>query len=297
MAETSVVPPPALVQQIPVDQIRPSSHQARKNFDEASLNGLAQSLKEEGLLQAITVRKVGEFFELVSGERRWRAAKLLGWSTIEAKIIQTVSEAEAAAKGLVENLQREDLNPIEEAQGLADLNRLDGSYWTQAKIGEVTGKSQSHISETLRLLSLSEQIQDNIRRRIFTPQHGAELLRLPSKELQDELATKIEKGNLDVKQTRAVVNKLLKVAKPKKAGRPSLDLLAPVWPPLVADTKVKACGYWDVTYKKDKWFFTIGAEAIGSLADMKQWLHQVADAMPDTLPDPSAQPAKEPEKG
>jgi ParB family transcriptional regulator, chromosome partitioning protein len=140
MAETTV----ALFQSIAVDQIRPAAHQARKTFDESSIKALAESMKQEGLLQPITVRIVTSdkwtvigntqdpsnnsspitdhgspitgCYELVSGERRLRAAKLLGWSAIDAKIVQTVSEAEAAAKGLVENLQREDLNPIEEAR-------------------------------------------------------------------------------------------------------------------------------------------------------------------------------------
>src|SRR5437762_3128271 len=102
---------PALnYQVIPLEQIRPSSHQARKYFDEAKLKGLAESMKQEGQQQAITVREVQGGYELISGERRVRAAKLLGWTNLEAKIIKTASEAEAAAKGLVENIQREDLN-------------------------------------------------------------------------------------------------------------------------------------------------------------------------------------------
>jgi ParB family chromosome partitioning protein len=300
MDETTAAPAPTLVQQIPVDQIRPSSHQARKNFDQEALKGLAQSMKEEGLLQAITVRRVpraegqaqsndselgpraSALYELVSGERRLRAAKLLGWPAIDTKIIQTVSEAEAAAKGLVENLQREDLNPIEEAQGLADLNRLDGTYWTQVKIAEVTGKSQSHVSETIRLLDLPDEIKENIRIRIISPDNAAELVRLPNQDLQRKVAEQIIQKGLNSKETRALASKLLKVAKPKKAGRPSLDLLASIWPPLVANTKVKACGYWDVAYKKDKWSFTIGAEAVGSPEDIRQWLRQVADAIPNT---------------
>src|SRR5258708_5397895 len=106
----------AVYQQIPLAQIAPSPHQARKDFDPAALQGLADSMKAEGLLEPVLVRQVGDSFELISGERRFRAAKLLGWTTIGAKVIQTVSEAEAAAKGMVENLQRADLNPIEEPQ-------------------------------------------------------------------------------------------------------------------------------------------------------------------------------------
>src|SRR5579872_5379223 len=110
MSESSSV-----FQLIPIDHIRSSPHQARKAFDPDSLRSLADSLQQEGLIQPITVRLLPETenaYELVSGERRLRAAKLLGWTTIEAKIIQVISEGEAAAKGLIENLQREDLNPI-----------------------------------------------------------------------------------------------------------------------------------------------------------------------------------------
>jgi len=291
MAESAATPV-TVTQQIPLDQIRPSRHQARKTFDDDGIKALSESIRQEGLLQAIAVRQVGDGFELISGERRLRAMKLLGQPTIEAKIIQTVSEAESAAKGLVENLQREDLNLIEEAAGFAELNQLDPDYWTQAKIAEVTGKSKSHVSEMMRFLSFSEKIKDEFRRRNLSEGHGAELLRLPSQELQEAVADKILKEDLSVLQTRALVNKQLKVAKPKKAGRPSLDLMAPIWPALVANTKVKACGYWDVAYKKDKWTFTIGAEAIGSPEDFKKWFHDMGDAMPDTFPDSSAQQAQ-----
>lgn len=267
-------------QSVPIDHIVPSRHQARKNIPDESIQRLADSLKAEGLLQAITVRQVGETFELISGERRLRAAKLLGWITIDAKVIQTVSEAEAAAKGMVENLQREDLNPIEEAQGLADLNQLDPGFWNQAKIAEVTGKTQSHVSETLRLLKLPEQIKDNIRIRIISPDNGAELVRLPNAELQLKAADVVVKKGLNGKETRALVNKLLKVAKPKKSSRPNYDaVFQEMWPNLMADTAIKACGYWGVEYKNDKWYFSIGAETITGADDFAAWFRQLGDAI------------------
>src|SRR5579864_2614663 len=126
--------PAATYQSIPIDQITPSMHQARKDFNEEALKGLAESLKQEGLIEPIVVRQSNGGFELIAGERRWRAAKLLNWATIEAKIIQPVNEASAASKGLVENLQREDLNPIEEAEGFADQNKMDPVYWTHDEI-------------------------------------------------------------------------------------------------------------------------------------------------------------------
>src|SRR5258706_8382051 len=101
-------------QQIPVDKIVPSPFQARKNFDEQALKELAQTIKDRGLENAILVRPVVDGFELIAGERRWRAAKLLGWQTIEAKV-ETVDDKESALRGMVENVQREDLSPIEKA--------------------------------------------------------------------------------------------------------------------------------------------------------------------------------------
>ena len=276
MSETATA---AIFQSIPLDNIRPAAHQARKNFDEESIKALAESMKQEGLLQPITVRfseacrggpqsalsmdsnadqsgsdgqgaprcaPTQPMYELVSGERRLRAAKLLGWPTIDARVIETVSEAEAAAKGLVENLQREDLNPIEEAEGLSGLNKLDPGYWTQTKIAEVTGKSETIISRTMRLLDLSDKLKDEIRRRNLTVEHGGELLRLPNQELQEKAADQVIKGGFNVKQTRDFVSKLLKVAKPKKAGRPSSDPLSKVWPELMADSSISACNYWKV---------------------------------------------------
>src|SRR5204863_2712710 len=121
-------------------------------------------------------------YELISGERRYRAARLLGWTEIEAKVIQTISEAEAAAKGMVENLQREDLNPIEEAEGFKTLNQLDQKYWTQEKIGQVAGRSQTHVSQSTKLLGLPEALLGNIRARILSRSHGLELARRPHKE-------------------------------------------------------------------------------------------------------------------
>src|SRR5438874_13071161 len=112
--------------------------------------------------QPITVRKLLPMagdredpgFELVSGERRLRAAKLLGWSTIEARVISVISEGEVAAKGLIENLQREDLNPVEEAEGFSQLNNVDPTYWTHERIAQVTGKSRTYITQSLAILRL-----------------------------------------------------------------------------------------------------------------------------------------------
>src|ERR1017187_328717 len=106
MLESATAVPVPTIQQIAIDQIRPSSHQVRKDFDEAGISSLAESIEKEGLIQPITVRRVGDGYELIAGERRLRAVKSLGHPTIEARVIEVVSEAAASAKGLVENLQR-----------------------------------------------------------------------------------------------------------------------------------------------------------------------------------------------
>jgi ParB family chromosome partitioning protein len=199
-----------IVKSIPLSQIVASKHQARKAFDEASLKGLAESMRQEGLIQPVTVRPVGQSYELISGERRLRAAKSLGWTVIEAKVIETSSEAEAAAKGLVENIQREDLNPIEEAEGFGELNRLDPTYWTQAKIAEVCGKSKSHISESFQFLGFPDTIKDEFRRRNLTAGHGVELLRINNANSQKGMASKAVKGQWSVKQLREAIDVFLK---------------------------------------------------------------------------------------
>ncbi len=167
MADTAPV-----LKQIPVNRILPSRHQARKFFDEDGLKGLADSIDKEGLLEPVMVRLVSapnplpeghtatlnqsqssgsgqapnqsgsgqDWYELVYGERRWRACKLLGRDIMDAIVTAVVSEAASAAKGLVENLQREGMNPIEEAEGFDHLNKLDPGYWTHEQIASVAGR-------------------------------------------------------------------------------------------------------------------------------------------------------------
>jgi len=296
----------AVLQHLPISQIKPSAHQARKDFDEESIRSLADSMREEGLIQAITVRIVTAFgrtgvsasqlengvtpspthaempiqYELVSGERRLRAAQLLGWTEIEAKVIETVSEAESAAKGLIENLQREDLNPIEEAEGIQTMLDLKDDHWTQEQIGKVIGKSQSEISRSLRFLDLSEEIKQNMRRLIITVGHAEQLLLLPAGDVRDQMAKKIVDG-LSVKDTRRQVSNLLKHAKApgKKMGRPSLDPMGFVWPGLMTNTTIKGSGYWDVAFRKGKWVFNVGSEILCTQQDFAEFFKQMADAI------------------
>jgi ParB family transcriptional regulator, chromosome partitioning protein len=267
-----------LLQAIPISQIHPSSHQARKFFDMDGLRHLAESMRHEGLIQPITVR-IAEFatrsaesddtadlapqaalrapqYELISGERRLRAAQLLGWKTIACRIITVISEGEAAAKGLIENLQREDLNAIEEAEGLAELRRVDGLYWTQERIAQVAGKSQTYVSQSLSLLSLPKEIQESIRRRILSRGHALELVRLPTPSLQLDVANQIG-DRLTREQTRALVNSILSRKSKEKHGKTrgplesageGPDPLGDLWPRLILDLPIGRPGSTRVRY-------------------------------------------------
>jgi ParB family chromosome partitioning protein len=199
-----------VVQQIPLDQIRPSRHQARKSFDDESLKSLAESIRQEGLLQPVTVRPVADGFELISGERRFRAVRLLGQTTIEAKVLQPVSEGESAAKGLIENLQRENLTFLEEAQGFQDLLNLKDSHWNQEQIAKTIGKSPTYISQSLRLLKLPAPVLEKFWAQNFSRSHGIELLRLQDEKQQIDAINAIESRKLSWEATRKLVDGMLK---------------------------------------------------------------------------------------
>jgi len=243
---------PAELKLIALDRITPSPHQARESFDEAGIKALAESMKQEGLLEPILVRQVNGAYELISGERRLRAAKLLGWETIEAKVIQTSSDADAAAKGLVENLQREDLNPIEEAEGFQTLNLLDPKTWTQERIGQIAGHDKSYVNRSLALLTLPEEIKKKLRARNFSRSHGIELARLPTVELQLEVSRQIP-YKLTWEETRTLVDKLL--GKEPRPGAQSpeppaaVDPFGTLWTNLFKEGKFPE-GTWEARYQR-----------------------------------------------
>lgn len=318
----------AQYQKIPLSHILPSPHQARKQFDPERLRGLAESMKQEGLIQAITVRIIDQgirqssnsealpssvgggavisvprslnrsiaqlpMYELISGERRVRAAKLLGWEAIDAKVITTVSDGEAAAKGLVENLQREDLNPIEEAEGFAELQRVDPKYWTQSKIAEVTGRSQGYISQSLRLLALPEEVVQSIRAQIFSRSHGLELARLPSAEMQREMAKRIP-GHLTWEETRRAVTAILSGKnnrKVKKNGHgEGVDPLAGQWPSMLLGPEIANAGSWGVTWGIGGWpgwRFSVLAQGEDPRQGLAGWFRAMADHLEKAISVPS----------
>lgn len=182
---------------LPLYQIIPGKHQPRTTFIKEELEALAQSIKEKGVLQPIIVRPSsadGHKYEIVAGERRWRAAKLSGLDQIPA-IIKKFTEAEALEVGLLENIQRQDLNPIEEAEGYKKL--AEEFSHTQESLSKILGKSRSHIANTMRLLTLSPKIKDYIKEGKLSAGHGRALL---SSSNPDQLAEQIINQNLSVRE-------------------------------------------------------------------------------------------------
>jgi ParB family chromosome partitioning protein len=210
-------------QRLPVSRIRPSRHQLRRQFSEESLDTLSKAIEQEGQLEPILVRPVSgdpaADYEIVFGERRWRTFQRKGWSEIDAMVIENPSEGEAFAKGLMENLSREDLNPIEEAAGYDGLNRLDPSYWTHQKIAEAFGKARTYVTEAINLLGLPEEVKENVARATLSRSHAELLLRLPNPEQQIDMARRMINQDWNVRKAEIEVNKALnKVGKPAQEG-------------------------------------------------------------------------------
>ncbi|NMA85744.1 MAG: nucleoid occlusion protein [Tissierellia bacterium] len=195
------------IRSIPINSIKPNPYQPRRNFNKKSLEELSQSIKSFGVLQPISVRKLqNENYELIAGERRLRASELAELEEIPAIVLE-YKDNESAMIALIENLQREDLNFIEEAEGFNNLI-IDHGF-TQAELAEKMGKSQSTIANKLRLLKLPEDIQRNLVEYDLTERHGRALLKLPDNELRREVLEKIVKNGLNVSKTEDLVNDIL----------------------------------------------------------------------------------------
>lgn len=195
---------------INVDSIFPNTYQPRKFFNEEALEELSQSIKEHGIIQPITVRKRGESYELVAGERRWRAARMAELNEVPCNVIE-ITDTESAEIALLENLQREDLNFIEEAE--AYYNLINDHKFTQDELAKRMGKKQSTIANKLRLLKLSDKVRKLCVENKLTERHTRALLSLPSESLQLKIIKKVIKDSLNVKKTEELINKeLLKLA-------------------------------------------------------------------------------------
>jgi ParB family transcriptional regulator, chromosome partitioning protein len=189
---------PGLVQHLPLDQIRPNLDQPRKQFDEAALAGLADSIRERGVLQPIIVRPVeGDGFEIVAGERRWRAAQQAGLATIPALFDASLDGAHSLELALIENVVREDLTPIEEARTIAVL--LDDLQLTAAALARRLGRSRADVAHTVRLLDLPDLAIDLIDTGALTKGHGKALLTEPDHDRRRALARRAAEAGWSVR--------------------------------------------------------------------------------------------------
>ncbi|MCD7927543.1 MAG: ParB/RepB/Spo0J family partition protein [Oscillospiraceae bacterium] len=206
LGDTSLQEQEATSLSLPISQVEPGLRQPRKQFDEDALHDLADSIREHGILQPLTVRRLSSgYYQIVAGERRWRAAKLAGLSQVPVNIIEA-DDRKVMELGLIENLQREDLNPIEEANGYLTLK--DEFGLTQEEIAQRMGKSRSAIANALRLTGLPELVRDMVLEGELSAGHARALLALPQAELQEKAAQQVISLDLNVRQTEALVKKL-----------------------------------------------------------------------------------------
>lgn len=183
--------------QVPVEDIIPNRFQPRLSFDDTSLNDLALSIKQHGIIQPLVLRRKNDKYEIIAGERRFKAAKLAGLASVPA-VISNLDDNASAEVAIVENIQRKDLTAIEEAKSFQAL--LDKGYMTQDELARKMGLSQSAISNKLRLLTLDESVQEAILSEKISERHARSLLKVPSHEKQKELLNKIINERLTVKQ-------------------------------------------------------------------------------------------------
>jgi len=201
------------IHEIKISDIDPSMDQPRKSFKEESIMELAQSIKQYGVVQPIIVKPNGKRYSLIAGERRWRAARMAGLTKIPA-VVKELDGKEAIEIALIENLQREDLNPIEEAMGIRTL--IEEYGLTQEMVAERIGKSRPAITNALRLLSLPQKIQEYLIEGRLTSGHGRALLGIQNEEVQMEVAELIIKNDLSVRETERAIQRLNDKDKEKK---------------------------------------------------------------------------------
>lgn len=204
--------------ELPIDKIQRGEYQPRKHFDEEALQELANSITAQGVIQPIVVRKEGQHYELIAGERRWRAAQLAGLQSIPA-VVREIDTQSAAAIALIENIQREDLNPLEESAALQRL--IDDFSLTHMQVAEAVGRSRVAVSNLLRLLELAEPVKDLLHKSLLSMGHARALLALNEHD-QGEIARVVVNRGLSVRETEALVRKTL-APQPKKPEKPAPD--------------------------------------------------------------------------
>ena len=209
---------------LPISQVETCSSQPRKRFDDESLQELADSISQHGIIQPLTVRKLSSgYYQIIAGERRWRAARLAGLQEVPVIVIEA-DDREAAELAMIENLQREDLNPMEEAAGFQSL--IESYHMTQEEAAQRVGKSRSAVTNALRLLGLTPSVRKLVEEGKLSAGHARALVPL-SPSLQESAANAIVSGGLSVRQTEALVKRLSAEKKEAQAKDPDeVDYLA-----------------------------------------------------------------------
>ena len=205
------------VQYISIHDVKPNVNQPRKVFDDEKIAELAASIKENGIIQPLIVRKKGKGYEIVAGERRWRASVKAELKEVPC-IVRELDDEQNMLLAIVENMQREDLNPMEEAEG---LNQMIAAYGlTQEQVSRSVGKSRPYIANSLRLLKLPEEIKDFISEGSLSAGHGRALVSIPDAEKQAELARKIIKDGLSVRETEKLAAEQDEPGKKRRTRKP-----------------------------------------------------------------------------
>lgn len=207
---------------VKITKVEPNREQPRKNFDEDALQELADSIKQFGLLQPILVQDRKDYYEIIAGERRWRAAKLAGLKEVPV-IIRNYTEQEIVEISLIENIQREDLNPIEEAQAYKRL--LTEFHLKQDEVAERVSKSRAAVTNSIRLLKLNEEVQRMVVDEMISTGHARALLAVENPEEQYNLAQRIFDEKLSVRDVEKLVKNLHKPTKSKKVDDKTMQVI------------------------------------------------------------------------
>ena len=220
-ADADLINDDAPLKMVPIEKIEPRADQPRKSFDESSLAELADSISQYGLLQPITVRELDNgYYQIVAGERRWRASRKAGLSELPVRIVEA-DDARTAQIALVENLQREDLNPIEEAEGFRRL--IEDFSMTQEEAAKSVGRSRPAVANSLRLLTLSPKVMSLVSDGDLSAGHARALLAVDDPGLQEQAAYSVIKKSLSVRKTEQLAAALAKSTK-EKGSVPSREL-------------------------------------------------------------------------
>lgn len=201
---------------IDINDIKPNSAQPRMVFDEAKLAELANSIKANGVIQPLIVRESTNGYELVAGERRWRASRIAGLNRVPC-IIRNFDDRQNAIVAIIENMQREDLNPIEEARGLKAMTEKYG--FTQEQVSASLGRSRTYIANSIRLLKLPEEIQQYVSAGQMSAAHGRTIINIPDKQKQKDVADKIIRNDLSVRATEKLADRIKDELKPERKRR------------------------------------------------------------------------------